>query len=796
MSTTIQIKRSSTASGVPLATDLAVGELAVNLADKRLFTKQSDGTIIELSTNPTDLDAATLRIDGVEITASATELNKLDGFTGSTTELNILDGLTATTIELNTLDGITASTAELNKLDGYTGSTAELNILDGVTATTAEINKLDGFTGTVADLNYAKDLRATGVTTTEFDKLDGLTATTTELNYVDGVTSNIQTQLNGKATSAQGALADSAVQPNDNVTFGTGDFTGSVDVTGTVTADGLTFGANTGRAINLYESGSDVYGLSMDNLGDGFSTNVLGGEAGLVKIFTKPLGGSTAERLRVKSNGDVSFYEDTGTTAKFVWDASAESLGIGTASPTGKLDINISSNARGYFTDNIGEVGAGTFTLQTLDSTGALLKPLGFRAEDIRFATGSSERMRIDSSGNVALTGNEQELKFHSDYAIGNTDRAKIKTVGAGGGSGYGGDLTFHTKNPSNVYGERMRIDSSGNVGIGTASPDSKLEVVGGVTVGSFSGNGYRISRSGLSLPIIEFGTQDLDILSIINPVNNHLVFGTNATERARIDSSGNLLVGRTNSATGNSGLVVYSNGLIKNEVSNDTVCVHNRIGNDGDITQFRKDGSTVGSIGTEGGALTIGNGDTGLRFISVSDGVQPFNPSSNSTRDASVDLGFWSNRFKDLYLSGGVYLGGTGAANKLDDYETGNWTPTVSFTAGNGTLSYNTQVGYYIKTGSMVSVHLHISFNKGTASGNFRISSLPFTVANTQAARGGASVGYYNGINNVNSNPLFMGDNNTTILSARKPDGIDINQADLNAVTNVWMQYTYYTDS
>jgi hypothetical protein len=137
--TTITIKRSSTASAIPLAGDLAVGELAVNLEDKRLFTKQSDGTVIELSTNPTDLDAATLRIDGVEITASATELNSLDG-------------LTATT--------------------------AELNILDGVTATATEINKLDGFTGTVADLNYAKDLRATGVTTAELDVLDGITATT------------------------------------------------------------------------------------------------------------------------------------------------------------------------------------------------------------------------------------------------------------------------------------------------------------------------------------------------------------------------------------------------------------------------------------------------------------------------------------------------------------------------------------------------------------------------------------------------------------------------------------------
>ena len=100
--------------------------------------------------------------------------------------------------------------------------------MDGVTATTAEINKLDGFTGVVADLNYAKDLRATGVTTAQFDvldgvtattaelnildgvtattaelnKTDGLTATTTELNYTDGVTSAIQPQINAKAPLA------------------------------------------------------------------------------------------------------------------------------------------------------------------------------------------------------------------------------------------------------------------------------------------------------------------------------------------------------------------------------------------------------------------------------------------------------------------------------------------------------------------------------------------------------------------------------------------------------------------
>ena len=95
---------------------------------------------------------------------------------------NLLDGTTAISPDLTALKiggvNVTASVAELNLLDGVTASTAELNILDGVTATAAEINILDG-----------------------------VTATTAEINYVDGVTSSIQTQLNGKASTATQAEA-------------------------------------------------------------------------------------------------------------------------------------------------------------------------------------------------------------------------------------------------------------------------------------------------------------------------------------------------------------------------------------------------------------------------------------------------------------------------------------------------------------------------------------------------------------------------------------------------------------
>ena len=84
------------------------------------------------------LDITTLSLGGTEVTATAAELN-------------ILDGVTADKDEINILDGVTASTAELNILDGVTAATAEINLLDGVTLTTAEINGAATATGTSYD---------------------------------------------------------------------------------------------------------------------------------------------------------------------------------------------------------------------------------------------------------------------------------------------------------------------------------------------------------------------------------------------------------------------------------------------------------------------------------------------------------------------------------------------------------------------------------------------------------------------------------------------------------------------
>jgi hypothetical protein len=168
---------------------------------KKVIKDQFSGISGDSNSGAVTATAAELNIlDGC--TATATELNKLDGITATTAELNILDGVTATATELNILDGVTASKDELNKMDGCTTTTAELNILDGVTASKDELNKLDGCTATTAELNILDGVTASK---DELNKMDGCTATTDELNYIDGVTSSIQTQLdNTQATMSAG----------------------------------------------------------------------------------------------------------------------------------------------------------------------------------------------------------------------------------------------------------------------------------------------------------------------------------------------------------------------------------------------------------------------------------------------------------------------------------------------------------------------------------------------------------------------------------------------------------------
>ena len=103
------------------------------------------------------------------------------------------------------------------------------------------------------------------------------------------------------------------------------------------------------------------------------------------------------------SNNDITIDPDGTGKVAFVSDITID----------GDATFTLSTDATGKLADNIGEVGSGNFCLQVSNSSQSALKPLGFRAEDIRFATGSSERMRIDSSGNVGIGTSSATSPLH-----------------------------------------------------------------------------------------------------------------------------------------------------------------------------------------------------------------------------------------------------------------------------------------------------------------------------------------------------------------------------------------------
>ena len=163
------------------------------------------------------------------------------------------------------------------------------------------------------------------------------------------------------------------------------------------------------------------------------------------------------------------------------------------------------------------------------------------------------------------------------------------------------------------------------------------------------------------------------------------------------------------------------------------TVSKLNRTTNNGDILEIQRLGTTVGSIGTPGSGSIYFTEATygGLAFSSVAAGdITPCTP-TGAIRDNATSLGQPSARFKDAYISQGIYLGGTGTANQLDDYEVGTWTPSVASTSGSFT-TVGTVAGYYTKIGNMVHFQADIRITtNGTASANINVNGLPFTSAN-----------------------------------------------------------------
>ena len=491
MASTIKLKNGS---GAPLASDLVAGEPALDLTNKRLYTEDSGGTVIEVGTNPTEIQIDNINIDGNTISSTDTNGNITLAPNGT---------------------GVVAL------------SSTDLTFGDNDKATFGAGDDLQIYHD--GSNSYIKDA---GTGTLNLQSSD-----TIRLQTSDGA-GGFQNVFAGVDEGAAFLYYDGSDKLQ---TTNTG-----IDVTGTVTADGLTVGSSTitessnDLTINATD---DLFLQSNSDLAIAVNANEGTGELDFVRLYKR-----TGEALQVAcETGDISFYDSSASQA-FYWDASAASLGIGTSSPRTKFDVLLSGTA------NTGGSLAPSLAL----FTGPGLEPL---------TDGSRAGANVNIESNTAQGANVgASLMFGGRYV-------DSSTVSTGFGAIYGakengtsnnlsGYLAFYT-NRSGTTTKAMTIDSSGNLGLGVtpsawSSNFKALQSGNGSAFVGFAGNDqtFVISNAyndGSWKYKNSAGAGYYEIQGVGNGVHAwyNAPSGTAGaaitfTQAMTLDASGNLLVGTT----------------------------------------------------------------------------------------------------------------------------------------------------------------------------------------------------------------------------------------------------------
>jgi len=225
-------------------------------------------------------------------------------------------------------------------------------------------------------------------------------------------------------------------------------------------------------------------------------------------------------------------------TDKKVW------VGNAATTPIQLLGGGADGNFTNISVSSVATFGAGTVSAPSITTTGDTNTGIYFPAADtIAFTEGGVEAMRLDSSGNLGI-GASPSFQLDVVRASASTPQVRVQNTTTTSqtnsltAANYAGALAFVTSNSANVQTERMRITSTGTVAIGTTTtPTAKLWVESG-RVGLT--NTFKLGWH--SNP----AHGDLANYITGDDSTNYVAIGTGASERMRIDSSGNVLVGAT----------------------------------------------------------------------------------------------------------------------------------------------------------------------------------------------------------------------------------------------------------
>jgi hypothetical protein len=501
---------------------------------------------------------------------------------------------------------------------------------------------------------------------------------------------------------------------------------------------------------------------------------------------------STANKRPVPGNmseGQLAMNTASGSPGLFFRDSNSNLVKVGPVH-VGTTAPNASPASGGTAGNSVGEqwldTSSSRYVFKVWDGT-------AWRTQDGEFVNATGDVM-TGALGIIAGSAGSPGLYFSGDTNTGlyspGADQVAISTNGTG----------------------RLFVDASGRVGLGNASPQVPLDI------SYSSATGYPFQSTNTDTTATAVNGLDLNLsngssgaffyvdsaVSGGSPYNVHvkrgqsaaaICFDSSSGEHARIDSSGRLLVGTISARGIGSGtaslLAVETSGL-------GVSCIRNTNDGAGGILGLGKSrGTAAGAVtivqdadilgeirfaGADGvdvetiGATIIGQVD-GTPGANDMPGRLVFSTTADGASSPTEQLRITSDRYVRLASgTGGIQFGGdTAAANALDDYEEGTFTPTIvgTSTAGTATYAANGQVGRYTKIGNRVFFDLFLSWTAHTGTGDLQINGLPFTVQNTTNLNRN-----YSAILNVvamtagNLGAAFSSPNTTAVALRQMPTG------------------------
>jgi hypothetical protein len=746
-----------------------------------------------------DIDTVSTNIANVNtVGGNISDVNTVAGINSNVTTVAGISGNVTTVAGIS--GNVTSVAGNATNINTVAGNTANINTvatnnsdISTVSSISSDVSTVAGITSNIADVvsNEANINTVAGINsnvTTVANNNANVTTTATNIANINSVAGN---SGNINAVAANETNINSVNSNSTNIN------TVATNISNVNSVGGSIANVNT-VASNL---------ASVNNFGEVYR---IADSAPITSLHIGDLYfDTTANELKVyKSSGWAAAGSTVnGTSARFHYDISGNPFSVTGVDDNGNTlaydagyvdvyvngvrmsdaDITITSGDTVTFTealadgDEVDIVAYGTFSVATLDASNLSSGTV----PDARITGAYTGITNLTMSGDLAVDTNTLYVdSANNRVGVGTVSPSKPLHVFNSGtsyvqisgnsrdlflGQDATGAAVFSTDAVPMYFStnstERMRIDSSGRVGIGTSSPSTKLDIAGNIAqtqttqniefnqtnnAGTFSfKNRADISRAFIST---NSTPMTLNVES-----SDYMNFGTNNTEAMRIDSSGNLLVGKTSADTTAVGVEARSVGLLVATRTSGQPIYANLRGDDGDIIGIAKDDVKIGSIETQGSALIINATSNNLQLLrdttgssrGINFGIDHFKPFDSN--NAQIDLGTSSGRFRNLYLSGGAYIGGTGSANYLDDYEEG--TRSTGSVSGI-TATTNTVDGVYTKIGRTVieTIKVVISGKSGgSGNPNITLSFTPTTNVLTSSFQGGSI-----GLNTVVSAAYF----------------------------------------